>query len=970
MTISSAELQLQIQHRLVEELSLKERQFRDLVELLEEIVFQCDDSGSLVFVNPSWLIKLGYAVSASVGTPLVQYAADDDSRRAIERAFDLSSADGPVAAQEIALRADGGQICRFVMRVHRRDAGWVGSLFDVTERCRAEAALRQREDESRRLSLVASRTDNLVIITDARGRIEWVNDAFTDLTGYALEEVVGQSPGSILQGAGTDVAAVRRMRDALGRGEGFSVEVLNYARDGSSYWVSIDCSPVRDHSGRVTHFVAIERDISTRHAAERALRESERRYRQVVDSVREAIIRCDGDLVLRFVNPAWSLLTQRKPGAALGVNLRSIVHRDEHEVLDKAHRSALEAQTAAPVEVRLSVEGGGWRWCELTLTRGDSEDTGDLVGTIRDIQQQRETQAHMRKAKELAERLSVERTQFVANMSHEIRTPLNAVIGMGELLSETELTPEQRGFVETIASAGEGLLSLLNNVLDFAKAESGAIEYERRPYELIRPIETSVDLVASKLLEKGLSLRVSIDPALPWIVMGDEFRTQQVMTNLLSNAAKFTEAGGVTVSLKRTDEDGAPDEHGMRVCLEVADTGIGIRPEAHDRLFTEFSQADASTTRSFGGTGLGLAICKQICDRVGAHISVREGVGGVGTVFSIDAPLVICPEQQQRPLQNVRVMIDLRESPVAAAVRQTVLWAGATLSDDERADWIVGDTATVIPDGSEAQVTRIHDQILQVLTPTRLLRERMTAPGGTVSGSAQADPCGFLSVLVVEDHPTNQMLIRRMLVRFGYEVSTVSNGAEALAELDRHNYDLILMDMHMPVMDGLQCVRAIRQRQDFLQPRVIAVTAEATAAARERALRAGCDGWITKPLNPRVLGDALSDAERALAPMKPHDMSAAPKDLLFCMELESAVVTLFQQLCDDDTLPPSQVPIRMSALQSLADSGGSLLVQRAVAQAAGIDDWRPAQAMGALWRRQLSAAMRGCPLAGVGGGGG
>ncbi|WP_370304964.1 PAS domain S-box protein [Sinimarinibacterium flocculans] len=950
-TTRSAELQLQIQHRLVEQLSQQERQYRELVELLEEIVFQCDGRGRLQFTNPSWLVKLGHGSADTLGRSLVDFAADDGSRERIASAFGSPTGGGPRDGHEVALVTADDERRHFVLRVHRRDGGWAGSLFDITERRRVELALRRQEQEAQRLSVVASRTDNLVVITDPQGRIQWVNEAFVSRTGYTFADIAGRTPGQMLQGPDTDPATVAHMHRALARGAGFNVEVLNYARDGSPYWVAIDCSPVHDASGRTLQFVAIERDISERKAAQQALHESAERYRQIVETVGDVILRCDAHTTLWFLNPAWTATTGLDVDSSLGRTLYHHVHPDDQELLRTTVTGLESGGTPPPVELRMRSSAGAWRWCELSLRSGGAHYDGDFVGILRDVQRQRDAQQTLRKAKELAEQLSVERTRFVANMSHEIRTPLNAIIGMGELLADSQLNAEQHNLVSTINSAGTSLLALLNDVLDFAKAESGGLELERRPFRLVRPVESAIKLIEPRVIEKGLTLKVCIDPALPSHVCGDEFRAQQVMTNLLSNAVKFTEKGGITIRMLRT---ATGPEQQPRLRVEVEDTGIGVRPEAYARLFQSFTQADASTTRSYGGTGLGLVICRQICERAGGSIHLAPPGEQPGAVFVVEVPLIeAATPPQRRPLEGVSARVDVHDTAIATCLENALRWSGASV-DPASSEWVITDRSDPAHDG--VRVTHLNDQLRQILTPGRLLEEHLGADG-RATRQTQA-PCGYLKVLVVEDNPTNQLLFRRLLARHGCTVDAVDNGARALDALQQQAYDLVLLDMHMPVMDGIDCVRAIRGDRNLLQPRVVAVTAEATAAARERALRAGCDDWVTKPLSPQVLAEVLSEAEMRLGAIDPDACQVAPTDLPFRIELERCTIAAFAELCTG--APPAAAAARVDALRRLLSRAGSDVVRAAVDEAVARNDWAPARLVADRWQRQLTAMSADC----------
>lgn len=861
---TAAELQVQIQQKLVEELSSKDRQFRDLVLLLEEVVFRCDIRGRLTFVNPSWEAKLGYPVQDTVGRRLHDFCADQET---LNRLRSFGRVNSSVRDAELMLRASDQSVRNFVLRAQRDDAGWVGSLFDITERCRVEAALRAREREARSLSAVASRTDNLVVIADSEGCIEWVNDAFTRTAGFRLEEVRGRRPGDFLQGAETDPATVAIMRKALSDQTGFNVEVVNYTAEGRPFWVAVDCCPVHAPTGELTHFIAIQKEITARKLSEQALRDSERRHRQIVDSVRDVIFRCDVQMRLEFLNTAWTSLTGMSSERSLGQSLWSLVHPDDHTTLLRSKIKLAEGKAEfMRQELRLRRGDGCWRWCEMLLSRDSLADGTELsfTGTLSDVQERREAQEAMRHAKEEAERLSAERTRFVANMSHEIRTPLNAVIGMGELLNETRLSEEQAQYTSTIVGAGKALLALVNDVLDFAKLEAGQLIFERRPINLLDAFEQAVDIVEPRLLEKGLSLHLEVDPDLPRRVHGDELRFQQVLVNLLGNAVKFTDHGGIELKVERVaaGESGTQDN----IRIQVIDSGIGIEAGEAERLFDDFSQADASTTRTHGGTGLGLAICRQICEQAGGRIWAEAGSQG-GTVFTVEAALRPLDDAVLAPLAGERVRVAASNPDLARKIEKAVQWSGASVVDtDER--WLLSDDAAAVgPELDLGHALHLPDSLKQVLTPQRLMRMWHRSEDLSPDREGRTPVLGHLRVLVAEDNVANQLLMRRALSRLGYTATVVGNGQEALDVLEREDFDLLLLDMHMPRMDGISTVRALRARADLPQPRVVAVTADATSDARVRALRSGCDAWVTKPITPHQIRCLVEEAEAELGPM-------------------------------------------------------------------------------------------------------
>nr|WP_067297266.1 ATP-binding protein [Marinobacterium profundum] len=849
MSATESELQLQLHNKMVEELGERHREFKTLTDMLEEVVFRCDDNGELALLNAAWERKTGCPADSCKGRRLMEFLDAESA------AWLLSGlAGGEPMAFDVRLMGRAGDHRLMSLRARRSANAWYGSLYDVTELRRTADALEASRDKERQLSLVASRTDNLVIISDAHGCIEWVNHSFEQVTGYSLGEVQGRRPGDFLQGEATDAATVAQMHRGLEEGTGFSVEVVNYSRAGEPYWLAIDCTPVLDDDGTIVNFIAIEREVSERKRSEQALLDSERHHRTILNTVSEAIFYCDSTLQLQFVNPAWSDMTGHCLGTGKSDSLLDYIHPEDIQRVLQARDRASGGESSVREELRLRDAGCDWRRVELVLSSNASlpSDTGsDLTGALVDIDDRWQATQTILRAKQEAEDLSRARTRFVANMSHEIRTPLNAIIGMTSVLQQTELNDEQRACLDTLCNGGKVLLALVNDVLDLSKLDSEEIQLECSEFDLADLCEEAINIVAAAVEEKGLVLSLTCDPGVPRLLFGDGHRIRQVLINLLSNAVKFTARGGIGLRVSWTP--GTPQGE---LEFAVQDSGIGIPDDRIGQLFDAFSQADLSTTRRYGGTGLGLAICRQICNAMGGAIDAQSTPGS-GSVFQVKLPLKARHEETPASLQRLRGLnLDTRTREVADSLAHCL--GMKTEFDDEPG---AEPGLTLVQENGD-RVTRHPPFGGAVLTPNRLwqlLCPPVPEPSFSIAPGREASA---LRILIAEDVRANQMVIEAMLKMLGYQhITIVENGQLAVNEFGRQSFDLVLLDLHMPVMDGLEAAVQIRETPAGEKIRIVAVSADVTTDSRQATSHAGFDDWLPKPFTR----DALESLMKKMA---------------------------------------------------------------------------------------------------------
>ncbi|GAA3318538.1 response regulator [Arthrobacter ramosus] len=635
----------------------------------------------------------------------------------------------------------------------------------------------------------------------------------------------------------------------------------------------------------------------------------------IVNSSADAIMGKTPDGVITSWNPGAERIYGYSAAEAIGRHVSFLIP-DHLRVEEESLMAAIGAggETRSYETERLRGDGS---IVPISLTMSPIRGAGGIhgVATIsRDITERRLAQAELVTAREAAEEASRLKSEFLATMSHEIRTPMNGVIGLTGLLLDTPLEETQRQYAEGVKGAGEALLTLINDILDFSKLEAGKVDLDPAPFNPRTLVEELAVLLAEAAQAKGLELIAYCRPEVPAMLVGDAGRIRQILLNLASNAVKFTPSGEVVISVKLVEQESA----NARVRFEVRDTGIGVEAADHLRLFESFSQADASTTRRYGGTGLGLAISRRLTEVMGGEIGVDSSLGNGSTFWatlplavseSAAAPPSISPEQ----LTGLRVLVvddnstnrlvlqaqlaGWRMNPEAVGDAQQGLdrcreeAAAGRPFDIAVLDMCMPDmnglelayklstdvalastriimlTSTMNVDKAELVAAGVQEWLTKPVRSSefydRLMRLVATRPIAAPMVSAaipvtMSQPSRGL-ILVVEDNEVNQLVARSMVAKLGYEADVVADGSEAVAATAATEYAAVLMDCHMPVMDGFEATKAIRARHDGRRRLpVIAMTAGALDEDRERCLAAGMDDYLTKPVDVEKLDQVLS----------------------------------------------------------------------------------------------------------------
>jgi PAS domain S-box-containing protein len=538
--------------------------------------------------------------------------------------------------------------------------------------------------------------------------------------------------------------------------------------------------PLYGSAGNLIGVIESIRDITERKLAEKELRRSRRRYREIFENSILGLYQSVPEGKYLSVNPAFArLFGYRSPEEMLAsvtdIGSQLYLHPEDRV---RAIKQITEEGYLEGFELEVQRRDGTKFWVSMNTRIVQDEDGMHFDGTVEDITKRKRAEDLLRAAKEVAEAATKSKSDFLANMSHEIRTPMNAVIGMTCLLLDEDLTEKQKEYLKIIRSSGEALLDIINDILDISKIEGGMMEIEQQPFSLHRCIEESISLGAENAAKKGLEMKYQIDQNIPEAFLGDHARLRQVLVNLIGNAVKFTERGSISISVSGRKTDYGYHE----IHFAVKDTGVGIADDKLDRLFQLFSQVDASTARRYGGTGLGLAISKKLVEMMNGRIWV-ESRPEIGSTFHFTI--------KAHEAQPKAISLDLEDRNASS---------------------------------------------------TKAL--------------CNEDPDSSLSILLAEDNPINRKVALLMLAKLGLKADVASNGHEVLQALESHNYDVILMDLQMPEMDGLETTKEIRKRMPD-GPRIIAMTAAAFKSDREMCIEAGMDDYIRKPVRIDELAEAL-----------------------------------------------------------------------------------------------------------------
>jgi PAS domain S-box-containing protein len=862
-------------------------------------------------------------------------------------------------------------------------------------------ALRQSQEALRlREAFFRAVFDNAavgIVSLEPGGQPAEINRAFANFIARS-EDSLRQEHGLCL--AEADNERMQQMLRRVADGEANLRNELEFIdADGNRRWGDVQVSAMRDEQGKLTSLLLTVLDISDRREIERELIRQFAFLRALLDTIPNPIFYKGEHTRFLGCNRAYEEFFGVDRGHFIGKRVLDLDYLPEDErraYQEEDERVIAECSRHSRV-VTLRRADGSLRDTLYAVSGFRSPDgaPGGLIGVIVDITAQKDAEREAEKARAAAESAAAAKADFLANMSHEIRTPMNAIIGMTHLALQTPLDVRQRNYLNKVDAAAKGLLGIINDILDLSKIEAGMMRFERTPFSLDATLQHLGDLSALRARERGLELLFDLAPEVPDRLLGDPLRLGQVLLNLVGNAIKFTEQGEVRVEVRLLEGDADK----ARIRFEVRDTGIGMTPEQLASLFTAFTQADSSTTRKYGGTGLGLSICKRIVDQLGGCIGASSEPG-VGSSFVFELPFELAGREAETPRrlglpEHLRTLV-VDDSPGAREIFAHML---AGLGIESRAvgsgndalvelqtannagqpyqllllDWkmpgmdgteLLAAVRRDFPADQAPAVVMItafdQDELRELLepysvsailgkpvTPSSLFDSIMLAlhrapsvPEAPASAAASAIPSGR-QVLLVEDNEVNRELAEEMLRNFGLVVSTAENGAIAVERVRDGAFDLVLMDCQMPVMDGYEATRRIREDLGRKNLPVIAMTANALAPDRERCLAAGMDDHVAKPIDVAHLQATLAHWLNGL-PAQPI-VAASSKPEAAAGELDEATAIarlggnrqLYQRLLKRFGEDQADFPERLRAARTAHDDTQAILLVHTLRGLAG-----------------------------------
>ena len=791
----------------------------------------------------------------------------------------------------------------------------------LTERKQAEEALRQSEEKYR---TILENMQEGYFEVDLAGDLTFFNDSLCRIWGYPKDELIGMNNRQY-----TDKENAKKLFQTFNEvyrteepAKAFDWQIIR--KDGTKILIEASISLQKDSSGNPIGFSGTVRDVTERRRIDEALRQSEERYRMVLENIQDGYFEVDLAGSFTFFNDSMCRLLGYPQEEMMGLNNRKWTDKENAKRLfqgfNQVYKTGIPSKEFNWQFIR---KDGSVRFIEASvdLLKNSSGNTIGFQGLARDITERKLAEVEIKKAKEAAEAAAVSQSEFLANMSHEIRTPMNGIIGMIELLLDSQLSADQRQYAEIVQTSSLSLLSLLNDILDLSKIEARKLNLEKLDFNLRVALEDVADLVALSAQEKGLELTALIEPEVPSLLRGDPGRLRQAVINMAGNAVKFTKKGEVAIRVSRQAEN----EQTVTLHFAISDTGIGIPQNRIEALFAPFVQVDSSTTRKYGGSGLGLSISRQLVELMDGKVGCESEIGKGSTfwftaVFEKQPPNAVMAVERFADISSLKVLV-VDDHPTNRLLAVTLLkgWkcrsgeaedgqsalANLRAALQEKDPYQVALLDMMMPEMDGEELGRLIKEDKE-LSDTRIIMMTSIGKRGDVSRLASLGFAGYFTkpirqahlydaialamgrkegesagaskhiitrhtiaeshwagkrILVAEDNPTGQTVAFSLLEYLGFRADIVANGAEAIHALRNIPYDLVLMDCEMPEMNGYEATRRIRKPEtDVLNPAIpiIALSGHAQSDDRDKTLTAGMDDYLAKPVQLKTLSEMLS----------------------------------------------------------------------------------------------------------------
>jgi len=752
--------------------------FQELVESLNDWIWKVNEFGVYTYVSPQIKNLLGYEPDEALGKTPFDFMPEEEAKRVRSLFMDFVKKRQPFNALENINRTCDGDLIVLetsgvpIFDSQGRFSGYQGVDRDITERKQIEKELSESEKSYK---LLVENQNELVVKVDTEGRFLYVSPSYCKTFGKSEEELLGKSFMPLVHEEDREPTA-KAMKNL--HHPPYTAFIEQRAMTVAGWrWLAWSDKAIVDENGQIETIIGVGKDITSRKELEAERRATKEKLQNIIDTSSEWIWEIDLAGRHTFSNLRVLDFLGYQPKEITEINYYSLLHEDDfRELKQKLPRFIDQRRGWNGWVLRWRHRDGSYRFLESN-SKPVFNSAGELVGyrgADRDITQRKESEEVLLAATEAAEAANRTKSVFMAKVSHEIRTPMTAIVGFGELLEETELTSEQQKYLSLINASSKTLASLLDDVIDLSKIEAGVLTVKPKNFILRNIVDKSVATYEQQIAKKNLHLNVCIDQDIPESLIGDPLRIQQVLLNILGNAVKFTESGGVSVEISLAEETS------QRVLLDIAvkDTGIGIALEDQEKIFEPFTQALPFNSHNYGGSGLGLSISRSLASLMGGSLHV-ESEEGVGSCFHLLVPLR----------------------------SQSSSHSQKSLDESEPTTW--------------------------------------TGP--------------VLDILLAEDNPINSQLIKTVLKNMGHKVTVVDNGKGALEALNTKSFNLLLMDIQMPVMDGTSALKAIRKFEQNSGNHliVIAITAYASIGDQEKYLKMGFDGYLSKPIRTKELFDEL-----------------------------------------------------------------------------------------------------------------